>query len=362
MGARYLSICRLGLGVALVVVLSGALMPATSQAATSKVQFRRVASGGVAAVAASGRWVFYISDRLVRDPSGQLHTTGTTGTLLDEHTGGRQRLTPPDCPQLIAAMMGGPWLYVVCWPSSPSEALGIPAPLLYNLVTQTWTTVTLDASAADSCHGRWEIAGGCWVVGLGRSSIEFELNCYHCTNAYALQPIPSGPFKDTSAVHPGGHSAFDLNSQAGMQPLCRPWTYPAVTYEWSGKTQREPGWIEPLGRFALAADEPPLGDAYYSRAYLERCGSRRRIKLPGVRGPGLAANARAIVWSTGATIDGIRLPSLARFSIRPPAPVGFGGFYPLVALSATSVYAIDDDANGSLLNAPLPRVRSQPVK
>ena len=46
------------------------------------------------------------------------------------------------------------------------------------------------------------------MVGLGRSSIEFELNCYHCTNAYALQPIPSGPFKDTSAVHPGRPQRF----------------------------------------------------------------------------------------------------------------------------------------------------------
>jgi hypothetical protein len=79
-----------------------------------------------------------------------------------------------------------------------------------------------------------------------------------------------------------------------------------------------------------------------------------------VPGPGLAATARAIVWSTGAAIDGIRLPSLARFSVRTPATVGFGGFYALVALSATSVYAIDDDANGTLLKAPLPRVQSSP--
>jgi hypothetical protein len=362
MGARYLGSRRLAIGVALAVVLSGALTPAIAQAATSQGGFRRVASGDVAAVAASGDWVFYISDRLVRDPSGQLHITGSSGTLLDERTGRRQRLSPPDCPQLTAALMGGPWLYVACSPSSPSQALGVPAPLLYNLATRNWTTVTLDASAANLCSQRWDLAGGCWVVGLGRSSIEFELNCYHCTNAYALQPIPSGPFKDTAAVHPGGHSAFDLNSQAGMQPLCRPWSYPAVTYEWSGKIQREPGWIEPLGRFALAADGPPTGGSYssYAPAYLEPCGSKRRIKLPGPRDSGLAVTPRAIVWSALTEIDGIRLPSLAHFKIQTPAEVQYGGGYPLIALSSTSVYAID--INGSLLKSPLPRVRSRPVQ
>jgi hypothetical protein len=78
-------------------------------------------------------------------------------------------------------------------PKVPVSAVGIPSPRLYNLASHAWTTVTLDASAADLCHQRWEIAGGCWVVGPGRSSIEFELNCYYCTNAYALQPIPSDP-------------------------------------------------------------------------------------------------------------------------------------------------------------------------
>jgi hypothetical protein len=321
-----------------------------------------VTSGGVAAVAASGRWVFYITDHYVRDPSGQPHTTGTTGTLLDERTGTRQRLMPPDCPQLIAAMMGGPRLYVVCWPSPPTEALGIPAPRLYNLAGRTWTTVTLDASAANVCHQHWEAAGGCSVVGLGRRSIEFELTCYHCANAYALQPIPSGPFKDTSAVHPGGHSAFDLNSQAGMQPLCRPLTYPASTYELSGEIERQPGWIEPLGRFALAAAAPPTGGSYSSFApgYLEPCGSRRRIKLPGPHESGLAANTRAVAWSALTEIDGIRLPSLARFKIRTPAEVQYGSGYPQIALSATSVYAID--IKGRLWKASLPRLRSRPVK
>jgi hypothetical protein len=165
-------------------------------------------------------------------------------------------------------------------------------------------------------------------------------------------------------VHQHGHAAFDLNSQAGTQPLCRPLTYPTSTWELSGETQQQPGWIEPLGRFALAADAPPLGGAVYSEAWLERCGSKRRIRLPGARGvaPGVAASTRAIVWSTGNKIDGIRLPSLARFSIPTPAAVGFGGFYVSVALSATSVYAVDDDANGSLLKAPLPRVVSRRVK
>lgn len=165
-------------------------------------------------------------------------------------------------------------------------------------------------------------------------------------------------------MHQRGHAAFDLNSQAGTQPLCRPLTYPAAMWELSGETEQQPGWIEPLGRFALAADAPPLGGAVYSRTRVESCGSRRRIRLPGASGvaPGVAASTRAIVWSTGSHIDGIRLPSLARFSIRTPATVGFGGFYLAVALSATSIYAIDDDANGSLLKAPLPRVRSRPAK
>ena len=330
----------------------GRLMPPTSQAATSKVRFRRVASGGVAAVAASGRWVFYISDRLVRDPSGQLHTTGTTGTLLDEHTGRRQRLTPPDCPQLIAAMMGGPWLYVECWPSSPT---GVPSPLLYNLANRTWTTVIarrVRSGLVLTSVGTWpEDLGG---VGLGRSSIEFKLGCYQlCQTRTPCSQSRPGHFKDTSAVNPGGRiSTFDLNSQAGMQPLCHPLTYPAVTYRVERKNptrawlDRAPGTIRARRR----AVPPTGGSLLCVRACLPgavRQQTARRASQ-SARGPDLPQTSVPLsgLPSTRST-ESVCRASRASRSGRPGRGGGAGGVCPLIALSATSVYAIDMAKAGS---------------
>ena len=82
-----------------------------------------------------------------------------------------------------------------------------------------------------------------------------------------------------------------------------------------------------------------------------------------VRGPGLAANARAIVWSQAPQSTVFVCQDLSHASASGRPPQWDSEAYPSRSLSATSVYAIDDDANGSLLKAPLPRSsRSRPVK
>lgn len=321
------------------VVLLGAA--STSSSAKVDSHFRRIARGNIAWVAAGGHYAFFIKDRFARDRSGQLHLTGTTGTLIDERDSKRTNLIAPHCPDLATATFGGPWLLVQCDTSSDSPVLAV-----YDLAKRTWTPITLDETGPPPggfCAGASDEGGGCSIAGVGLHWIEFEVTCYHCANRYVLQPIPSGPPKETSQVSPGGPTAFHLNSTSGVQTLCPPLTYPNPLYQRAdGTTSHQPGWIEPLGTFALAADAYPVGGGSYSNAYLERCGSQSRIKLPG--GNGIAATTNAIAWWTPSAINGIRLPSLRHFRI--PTPTSVRGLpWPPIALSATNVYFL---SNGNL--------------
>jgi hypothetical protein len=128
-------------------------------------------------------------------------------------------------------------------------------------------------------------------------------------------------------------------------------TYPHVPYQLAdGTTSHEPGWIEPLGRFALVANAYPsrfgLG---YTSAYLARCGTSKRIKLFGNQG--VAATARDVAWWQPGHVDGIRLPSLKRFTLTVAARVNPdpGAEPPIIALSTANVYV---ESNGNLWAAP----------
>jgi hypothetical protein len=350
MRGRYLSLLALAAGVFSLSDTGVAVGSNHLRVPNRATPFHRVASGEVSTVAAGGHYVFIVKGTYAPYGPPPQQQFITTGTLINERDGTRTHLVAPNCPGIGRAMFGGPWLMVEC-ASSPD---GAPALAVYDLAAHSWQSITLDHTGnppGGLCAFLLNEEGGCTPVGVGRFWIEFLVTAYHEANSYVLQPIPAGPLDNVAQVTPQQPWAFDLNSANGVQRLCRPLTYPSFSYPTVDGTSREPGWIETLGRFAVVADAFPAGGIEYSHAYLERCGHTTRIKLPG--NPGIAATTRDIAWWRPGHVDGIRLPSLRRFSFKTPAGLGRKASTsgsPVVALSNTKVYIA---SGGTLWSAPV---------
>lgn len=86
--------------------------------------------------------------------------TGFARMLLDQKTGKRRAIGPPNCHISFpgAAIFGGPYLMVDCGQA------GAPAPELYDLAHKRWTRVTIDPMLAQGCQ---VITQTCDAVAVG---------------------------------------------------------------------------------------------------------------------------------------------------------------------------------------------------
>ncbi len=346
--------------VALHCILGAAALSAllaSSALASTAPRFRQIARRDVVWVAASGHYAFFITDRVGRVPSGIVTVTSSRGTLINQLTGKRSRLVPPNCPRYPwGALFGGPWLLIECITDDSSGV--VPLLSLYDLASGTWETVEPAETApppVETCAEAFDSSGGCQVVGVGERWIEFETNCYHCANEYFLQPIPSGQPVEPAAVTPGGSYAFDLNAASGTAPLCAPLTYPGVPfYPAGGGVLTQPGWIDPLGTVAVVATTYPAPQGGSGAdVFLARCGKRTRKRLPlGAIGPAIARSAIAWWDPKHKQVRGLRLPNGRPFRLPLPAKFKYNGFTPIVAVSDHDVYFKGD---GRLWQARLPR-------
>lgn len=324
---------------------------ASSALAGNGSRFRRIAGPNVTSVAASGHYAFYVTTRLGPAPEGGSTEISATGTLVNERTGRRRRLMPPNCPRDPGVgMFGGPWLLVEC---DKLDASGlVPVLSLYDLSHGTWEAAEPaenGGGAADTCAEAWAASGGCQIVGVGSRWIEFETNAYHGENQYYLQPIPSGQPVEPAAVTPGGTYAFDLNAASGARALCRPLDYPIAPWYGPESVGTQPGWIDPLGKVALVSDTFP-GQNDWSYVSLARCGKRSRERLHP--NSDVAFSRSAVAWWRPKYVKGVQLPSGKPFSLRLPAKVKYDGDTPIVAVSDRRAYIA---ADGHLWQAPLPR-------
>lgn len=273
-------------------------------------------------VVASDRYAFFTRAIYREDPAaGKPELAKQVGLLLDERTGRTRALVPPACPDSWSTeMFGGPWLLIDCEPSGN----GTPQPDLYNLATQRWVRVPTDSSGT-MCGTYAGNFGACVIVGVGRYWVQLlATDCGGCVATYLLVDVKTGRAR-VAPVSPDGRLAFDLNSGSGVSRLCAPLRYPRT---WNAKFKRwQLGWVSFYGNVALvAASAPTFGNPSF--AYLQRCGSRRRVPVP-LAAPidldGLSGSSREVVWDGQANLGttyqltGVLLPSLRGFTVDLPA-------------------------------------------
>jgi hypothetical protein len=302
-------------------------------------KWRRLAPGGIALVAVSGRYV-YIG-----------RWTGSA-SVIDEETKHAVRLNPPaGCFfDTERAPLGGLWVIARC--RSGPDALW-----LYSIPGAKWTrfspnTAQMCALNHDCATGTARAQCSADYTAIGKRWIEFAFGCgYHSgTVTDALQNIRSRQVKVAPAgLQGGGTEIVDLNSPTGTRRLCAPLQVPTD------------GKIVPDGRFAVA--ESNLDD----NVFLERCGSHSRAMI----GRGLfSVNSRAVLMSVGLTsneIDGVFLPSRRRFGFRLPRQLASvcgreATFVCIQGLALThhTVYVLTDRAQlwiASSPTLPTPAVR-----
>jgi hypothetical protein len=208
------------------------------------------------------------------------------------------------------------------------------------------------------CGSYTSSAGACTIVGVGRYWIQLlAFKSPDSSVTYLLQNIQNGAVVSSSSVKPGGRTGFDLDARSGTKRLCSPLRYPKA---WNAQTHSwQPGWLNFYGRVALVAGSAPsFGRSSF--AYLQRCGSRRRIKLrpgaPLVSSDALSGSENEIVWkSSERVISGVRLPSLQRFRVPLPTVVANDGFFS-TALNMRRLYIFDPgDPYGTTRTTRMPR-------
>lgn len=228
-------------------------------------------------------------------------------TLVDQRSGKRAALRPSKCSG--GGWFGGGWLGFSCYASS-----GIPEVSLYDLSTRRWRTVPAEPNETACGH---ELGVSCQIVALGRDWIQLLAGlCDGCQSSYLLENIRTREVIDPP-VTPGGRDGFALSAASGYRRLCSPLRYPASHGSQAGAAT--PGWLSFYGKVALVSGAAPAwGKSTF--AYLQRCGSSRRLKLP----PGapleltdsLSGSSHVVVWRSGTrTLSGVFLPSLRKFRV-----------------------------------------------
>jgi hypothetical protein len=305
--------------------LSLGLLPGLSVAATKQrslvLHLRwRLVTAEPNFAAASDRYVAIIKDR---------YPTPSVLTLLDQQAHEQRQLTAPGCSRPLNPMVGGPWLFVTC---------SYGAYELYNLTSQQWMPVALSSQCAGACN----------PVAVGRYWIKIDTGegpgCGdHCSDHYFLQNIATGQLKP-DPVTAGGRRFDNLDSPAGLAPLCAPLRYPRIYNGAGGGWQ--PGRLSFAGSFALA--EGAIGLQRLPPFTLERCNSTvRRSESESFQSNSPALlSSRAMAWTYRSSqpphasfrLGGWLLPRLQRFTAALPAPLRGQNGAVIAALSQRTVY------------------------
>ncbi len=241
-------------------------------------------------------------------------TDGSLGILIDDRTGMRKQLVRSGCRDTQAGEIVGPWLVFDC-PASPSDQA---APELYSLATGAWRAVSADPSLVGYCSTescvRPSRAGSTWLQYDVSDCPDGE----HCSGHSDFQNLATGQLRRDPT---GGRTITDLNSPDLARELCDPLRVPNAVYTYGGP---HPGSVTMDGRFAIASGTDQNGNP---RAYLERCGSRRRQLLkkgPYANAPvAVGWNQSTVVWQSAPyQLSGLFLPSLRPFRVSfPPGTV-----------------------------------------
>ena len=295
---------RVGLIVAL-AGLGGPGIAAARQVSNSLVlhlKFHRVVIPTREKVFPLGRYVFH-DDRYF---GPGLQTGGSFGPLVDEQTGRRTMLSPPDgCG--ANGVTGGPWLMFLCV-SSQQQMSWLD---LYAAATGTWRAAQVPAHP---CYG--DNPSYCFEtpVNVGRQWIEFlESDCYHCGSSRRFENIWTGAIRGDPTT---ATTIPDLDRPALSRKLCSPLRVPA-----------EPG--SDLPAYESFSIFGPYGVGYLPPAYtaqrgpwdgdyLQRCGSHERPSAVGA-----LANSHLLLINgvAGHKLEGVFLPNGPKFAIPLPAGV-----------------------------------------
>lgn len=281
-------------------------------------------------------------------------------TLLDDQTGVRTVLSPPNCSSENSnwgswdqpLFVDAPWLLVSCGQVSPTDRETYD---LYNIATRQWAAFPLSAQ----CRGK------CQVVDIGKYWVKIltdEGIVMYRPSDYYLQSITTGQFKRDPA-DPGGTVYDDLSARSGSSWLCSPLRYPYVD-DGAGHSPPPtwpPGPVRVYGPFALmyqqVVSQTGAGQSYH----LQRCGSKLDMVLyrasnDGSPGPYAESqplgNSRAVIQTPdGVTIHGWFLPSLRRFTI----PTNLRDYIAPVGLTDRSMYVRSNRQLWASALPPTPR-------
>lgn len=239
--------------------------------------------------------------------------------LLDEKTG-TERPLPGNAPCVSVGEFAGPWL-VGGGCVSTTGALTIPLYSLASGKTRFVTISDLDCKVPGEEQCRSTGAGSDWVG--------FELTAYHEPTQTGYQSLRNGTIRAAPTLT--RTTRLDLNSPTLTSRICPPLreiSNASLTF---------------YGRFAVQLVEQRR-NTYAD--YLERCGSKLRIKLSSPTDvPGalrVFGSSGALMWAVGAhLLEGIALPRLTRLEIRTPST--FNDEETSFVLSSKTLYAQDND-------------------
>src|SRR5581483_5303078 len=251
---------------------SALLLALTGAAGSFAPRYRLVGHHGMVT---DGRYAVLWSGRRVE-----------VGTLIDEQTGRRIRVTlPGGCRSggQFSPVLGDSWLLAEC---------GHRRVDLYSLSSDEWRPMTLPRT----CRSEESRVGGCVPLAVGTDWIEYDKeHSIRLGDRFIFQSLDTGVVRRDPT---GPRTLPDLDSPVLAQPVCAPLRVPRhVTLIFDG-------------RFAVASGA--------TGTFIEKCGTRLRLPVPSLDA---SAAPEAIVWLTSPTHDpgGVFLPSLRRFSIaRPP--------------------------------------------
>jgi hypothetical protein len=244
------------------------------------------------------------------------------GTIIDESSGRTVRLIPPTGCDIAPVInpLGGPWALAGC------GTLDEQSYELYDIASRSWRAFTPNIAGLEAgnpgCPPTAPAACTVAPVAIGAQWIEFRISWNDDPQAppptYAAQNIWNGKVRHIPAGSlTGGHTILNLNSPQLTQTLCRPVTGAANKSFLPGTATIEGSFVISTGVVNSGWAEP-VQDGH---VYIQRCGSRRRVLIDPENFP-LAANAHAVLWGSSpasATMTGLLLPSLRRFTVNAPS-------------------------------------------
>lgn len=302
----------------ILVCLMGALLMASVSPARSLVvhlKFKRIAAGS--GVVTDGRYVL------------ELATLSEAGVwqgparLLDEQTGKMRILGTCE----NRAAFGGRWLW---WPSC-ADSLPMPEAFFYDLKSRQTKQVNVVDPNCQAISG----TPTCDIGPAGSDWLTVTPLCSKCSLAppSEAQNISTGYVRSFPNLN--SRQVIDLDSRNLVSPICKPWT-------------RSHGWLVVHNLGGAPIGSAILASAPKGTTYVERCGTRRRARVPFAIE---TVNAEAVLSRARTTLPGMTLQSFRRFVIPLPTQLRRADFI----LTNRKLWVAT--FSGQLWAAAFPRIR-----